>query len=83
MQRLATHPSHQHRGAATLLLERVKDVARREGLDVLLQATPSGYPLYRRMGLEDVAAFDVDLGVLAGEWPSGERYRNVLMKLGV
>ena len=83
MQRLATHPSHQHRGAATLLLEHVKDLARREGLDILLQGTPAGYPLYHKLGFEDVAAFEVDLGDLAGEGASGESYRTVLMKLGV
>ena len=83
MQRLATHPSHQHRGAATLLLEHVKDLAQREGLDILLQGTPAGYPLYHKLGFEDVAAFEVDLGDLAGEGASGESYRTVLMKLGV
>ena len=83
MSRIATHPSHQHRGAATLLLEHVKDLAHREGLDILLQGTPAAYPLYHKLGFEDVAAFEVDLGDLAGKGASGESYRTVLMKLGV
>ncbi len=80
LQWLATHPSHQHRGAGTLIMEHVCELSNREGLDVFLQATPSGYPLYHKLGFEDVAAFDVDLGTLAGEGTNGQIYRTVLMK---
>ena len=81
LQWLATHPSHQHRGAGTLLMEHVCELANYEGLDVFLQATPSGYPLYHKLGFEDIAAFDVDLGILAGEVANGRNYRTVLMKM--
>lgn len=81
LQWLATHPSHQHRGAGTLLMEHVRELANREGLDIFLQATPAGYPLYHKLRFEDVAAFDVDLGILAGKVANGRNYRTVLMKL--
>ncbi len=82
---LATRPSHQHRGAATMLLRWLIDLAEREGLDLYLQATPTGYPLYRQFGFEDAAAFEVNLGDLGGTVEDGPEgpYRTVLMRFSV
>lgn len=37
------------------------DKADREGINAYLEASPTGYPLYRRFGFEDVHVQDLDV----------------------
>ncbi|KAJ3033943.1 hypothetical protein HDV00_005628 [Rhizophlyctis rosea] len=64
---LVTDPQHQGTGAGSLLLKHVLtgldtlNVSRSTPLDCWLEASPAGYPLYRKLGFEDAAVSDVDL----------------------
>ncbi|KAL7811452.1 acyl-CoA N-acyltransferase [Trichoderma aethiopicum] len=49
---LCTDPSFAGRGAATLLLKRVQDLAAAEGLPVVLEATMNAVGFYEKMGFE-------------------------------
>ena len=82
---LVTHPSHQHRGAGAMLARCIIDLATQEGLDIYLQATPTGYSLYCKLGFEDVAFFELDLDALGGavEKGTGGLHRMVLMRLSI
>jgi ribosomal protein S18 acetylase RimI-like enzyme len=53
---LATHPDHQRRGVARLLLEHVLDRADADGVPTWLETSdPVNPPIYRRFGFEVVA----------------------------
>lgn len=67
-----------------MLIQWGLDLADREDLDVFLTSTPVGHSLYRKMGFEDIAAFDIDLGTLGGtvEIGAGGVYKYVLMRRG-
>lgn len=82
---LATRPSHQHLGAGTMLVQWGIDLADREDLELFLTATPTGHSLYRKMGFEDIAAFEIDLGTLGGtaKNDTGGFYKHVLMRRGI
>jgi len=47
---LATHPDYRRRGAGTALTQWGVDQALAAGIDVGLEASPMGYPLYQHMG---------------------------------
>ncbi|KAL7816197.1 acyl-CoA N-acyltransferase [Trichoderma gracile] len=49
---LCTDPSFAGRGAATLLLRKVQELAAAEGLPVVLEATMNAVGFYERMGFE-------------------------------
>lgn len=64
---LATHPSHQQRGAATALMSELVAEADALGLEIYCEATRTGKPLYEKYGFVAVKAlrFDpADYGVL-------------------
>jgi len=64
---LATHPSHQHRGAATSLMTELVDEADALGLEIYCEATKTGRPMYEKYGFVPVKTlrFDpADYGVL-------------------
>ncbi|MCJ1476257.1 hypothetical protein MMC13_004923 [Lambiella insularis] len=58
---LAASPLHERRGAGTMLLKEVFEVADTEGLDCWIDASPVGYPLYKRLGFQDVDFFETDV----------------------
>lgn len=47
---LATHPDHQHRGAATMLMKELVAEADALGLEMYCEATRTGHPLYEKYG---------------------------------
>lgn len=47
---LATDPSHQNQGAATILLSSLIAEADTLGIDIYCEATKSGRPLYEKFG---------------------------------
>jgi GNAT superfamily N-acetyltransferase len=54
---LATHPDYRRRGAGTALTQWGIDQALAAGVDVGLEASPMGFPLYQHLGfilLEDL-----------------------------
>ena len=46
-----THPSHRRRGVGKLLMQWGMDQAREKGLEVFVEATDIGLPLYESFGL--------------------------------
>lgn len=56
---LAADPARQRLGAGSALLAWGAALADREGRPSWLEASPQGYPLYRRFGYEDVDVQDV------------------------
>lgn len=57
---LYTHPKHQRRGAASKLMQWGFDESDRLGLDIYLEATVEGKPVYEKYGFEEVSTFDID-----------------------
>jgi GNAT superfamily N-acetyltransferase len=45
-------PAHRHRGLATRLMERTIHALQHDGITPVLDATPAGAPVYRRLGFE-------------------------------
>ncbi|CAN8106537.1 unnamed protein product [Discula destructiva] len=62
----ACSPKHQRLGAGTALLTWGNELADREGKVQWLEASPAGYPLYKRMGFEDVDGQDLGVTELWG-----------------
>lgn len=56
---LACKTSRHRSGAGTALLRWGTDKADREGKVAYLEASPAGYPLYRRLGFEDMHVQDL------------------------
>lgn len=61
------HPDHQGRGAGRLLMRWGIDVADEKGLEILLNATPAGKPVYERYGFKSVEEFEFDATKYGGE----------------
>ncbi|XDG06902.1 hypothetical protein ABKA04_006517 [Annulohypoxylon sp. FPYF3050] len=61
MSLLYTDPKHQGRGAGRMLVEQVKDEARKLGLTASLQSSPAGHQLYKKCGFRDVDLLSTDL----------------------
>ena len=57
---LATHPSHQHRGAATSLMTDLVDEADALGLEIYCEATKTGRPMYEKWGFVPVKTLRFD-----------------------
>ncbi|KAL2264247.1 hypothetical protein VTK26DRAFT_9023 [Humicola hyalothermophila] len=62
---LACRPDRQGLGAGTALLRWGLDLADSLGIPTHLEASPAGYPLYRKFGFEDIDVLDLDL---ARDW---------------
>ncbi|KAK8222754.1 acyl-CoA N-acyltransferase [Phyllosticta capitalensis] len=58
---LVTHPDHQGRGAGKLLLQWGLERADAAGLPVYIEATPAGFPVYRKLGFEPLETHTFDL----------------------
>ena len=56
-----THPSHQGRGAGTQLVKWGTDLADKQRLQCYLEASPAGYPLFRKADFEEVTEMEIDL----------------------
>ena len=56
-----THPSHQGRGAGTQLVKWGTDLADKQHLQCYLEASPAGYPLFRKADFEEVTEMEIDL----------------------
>ena len=57
---LATHPSHQHRGAATSLMTELVEEADALGLEIYCEATNTGRPMYEKYGFVPVKTLRFD-----------------------
>ena len=57
---LATHPSHQHRGAATSLMSELIAEADALGLEIYCEATRTGKPMYEKYGFVPVYTLSFD-----------------------
>jgi len=51
---LATRPSHQHKGAGTMLLHKILGEADSAGVEVYLEGTDTAKPMYEKNGFEAV-----------------------------
>ncbi|KAF3395552.1 hypothetical protein DPV78_008695 [Talaromyces pinophilus] len=58
---LFTDSSSQRRGMPNALVQYWNRLADEAGLPIFLQASPYGYPIYKRHGFETVKYFDIDL----------------------
>ena len=58
---LGTHPKHERRGAAAMLMKWGFDKADKDHKRCYVEASSVGYPLYKRCGFEDVGEIVVDL----------------------
>ena len=61
---LATHPDHQHRGAATMLMDELVAEADALGLEMYCEATKTGRPLYEKYGFVTVKTLVFDLSLI-------------------
>ena len=79
-----THPSHQGRGAASMLMKWGVERADADGLPCYVNAEEAAYALYRRFGFVDLYEGGIDLGKFGGDgvyrtmgmvrWPKGKRH---------
>jgi GNAT superfamily N-acetyltransferase len=53
---LVTHPEKQGLGVGSTMVKWGCDLADEEGLPSYLEATPAGYPVYQKLGFEEVDA---------------------------
>lgn len=72
LELLATHPSHQRRGAASKLINHVlADNPENARYDAYLEASPEGLSTYRRLGFEKRDGFTVEI--------KGQDYETLMM----
>lgn len=70
---LACQTARHRHGAGSALLGWGTDKADREGKPAYLEASPAGYPLYRRFGFADLGVQDLPVGPRWGAvQPAGE-----------
>jgi len=67
LNQLATHPEHQGRGAAKMMLDWGMQKADEEGLVTYLDSTTTGRPVYERRGFALAKAFEWDRVPWGGE----------------
>ncbi|CAG8977327.1 hypothetical protein HYALB_00009199 [Hymenoscyphus albidus] len=58
---LAVHPTHQRKSLGKRLLQHVLNLADAEGRRVYIEATDAGYPLYKKLGFEQVDVLPIDM----------------------
>ena len=63
---MQTHPSHQGRGAASLLMKWGVERADADGLPCYVNAEEAAYALYRRFGFQDLVEGEIDLARFGG-----------------
>ncbi|KAL1971085.1 hypothetical protein VTN77DRAFT_36 [Rasamsonia byssochlamydoides] len=63
LEMLFTYPTHQRRGAGSLLMAEVLSIADEHGDSAYLEATPDGNALYRKWGFETVDEVVVSFSV--------------------
>lgn len=59
LRMLCCTPARGRLGAGSALLRWGLEIADREGLPCWLEATPQGYPLYKRFGFQAVEVLDI------------------------
>lgn len=62
-------PAYQRKGLGAMLLNHGISLANAEGRKVHLEATPEGYPLYKKLGFKDVEVLTFDLSRWGGKEP--------------
>ena len=63
---LGTHPNHERRGAAGMLIRWAFERADAEGLPCYVDSSRTGHALYERCGFRDVGEMSVDLDKYEG-----------------
>lgn len=64
---LVTRPDFQGKGAGSALIKHGLAVADELDLPTWLEASEAGYPLYKKLGFEDVETHDVDFAQYGGD----------------
>lgn len=77
LELLITHPQHQGKGVGKALLDWGVRIADERKARMYLEATPEGYPLYRKYGWRDVEDLVMDFSLYGGE---GEARYVVMMR---
>lgn len=67
---LVTRPDFQGKGAGTALVKHGLALADEQNLPVWLEASAKGYPLYKKLGFEDVEPHDTDFRPFGGDHTS-------------
>ncbi|KAL8721558.1 MAG: hypothetical protein Q9181_007681, partial [Wetmoreana brouardii] len=70
---LFTDPAFQRQGMGDALVRYGNQLADRQGLQIFLQASPYGYPIYSKHGFKTVQHLDVDLKEWAPGADSGDK----------
>ena len=76
---LHTHPSHQNRGAGAQLVRWGTDLADRQHLQCYLEASPSGYPFFRKLDFHDVTEMEIDLNRYRTGYHGTYLYKHIVM----
>lgn len=63
---LATHPDHQHQGAASLLMDELVAEADQAGVEIYCEATKTGRALYEKYGFVAVKDIEFDTARYGG-----------------
>ena len=69
---LATDPTRRGLGAGSALVRWGLELANKQQLPVYLEATPKGYPVYRKLGFEDLDVQDLPIKELWDAVDAGE-----------
>lgn len=64
---IVTSPDYRRRGAASLLLQWGLDQADEQGVEIYLESSVAGRPLYEKFGLRTLKVFDFDMAQLGYE----------------
>lgn len=64
---IVTSPDYRRRGAASLLLQWGIDSADERGVEIYLESSMAGRPLYEKFGLRTLKVFDFDMAQLGYE----------------
>ncbi|KAL1953191.1 hypothetical protein VTO42DRAFT_3397 [Malbranchea cinnamomea] len=65
---LVTRPDFQGRGAASALVKHGLQLCDQQNLPAWLEASTAGYPVYKKLGFEDVEVHETDYRPYGGEW---------------
>lgn len=75
---LATHPDHQHQGAASMLMDELIAEADRLGVEIYCEATKAGRPLYEKYGF--VAVKEITFATSEYGVDLGEEHQTVMIR---